>query len=609
MPNRVKCGSCDSVFQVPDGFSGRRGKCPKCGAVMELPGVKAAPPKKRPADEPSAAPAVRKPPVKGVAPAAAENPAAIIVTTDSTAGSFTPSASAGTGSSADATRYRRRSNFPAWAWVLLAVGGMALVGLSVFALMKGLDGDEVATSNVSGAAETPGANVRSSSGNRPNRKKPPQEPLEPIENPNVFESKAKVAHTLEEAKQAIVKFETPLGGGTVESGTGFFINEKGWVATNCHVIEHANKATRAKMAGDKYSEGLYLTIEGIIARVPEHDLAIVKLRELPPQFVTLDIGYDADPSLAAKVYVFGHPMGVDFSLTIGNVNNVLMTHRLPPSARNLVGEKNVPGDFVWVQHDAKILPGNSGGPVFLMEDETIKVIGVNTFVNLQAEFGYAGHVRYLRKLAAECSGEVTALPPAKDGMPVPGGQETIKKLEVVVDSEKMQQLYEEAKAFDFKPQRAEQYEMLAELAKMMTFARIVHTQNATDLVGKMSKEEIEAAGELAEKLLGKLREVKFGTDQIKALNKFGAERLDGIWDGVFVCPVVKAQQPGMLFMHLEDTNKAFFAKVPHGSVEAELKSRWLILGYVSAGTWPIETGPNMYQKLRVINSQMMVQIK
>ena len=71
MPNRVKCGSCDSVFQVPDGFSGRRGKCPKCGAVMELPGVKAAPPKKRPADEPSAAPAVRKPPVKGVAPAAA----------------------------------------------------------------------------------------------------------------------------------------------------------------------------------------------------------------------------------------------------------------------------------------------------------------------------------------------------------------------------------------------------------------------------------------------------------------------------------------------------------------------------------------------------------
>ena len=302
-------------------------------------------------------------------------------------------------------------------------------------------------------------------------------------------------------------------------------------------------------------------------------------------------------------------MGVDFTLTSGNVNNVLMTNRLPPSARNLVGEKNVPGDFVWVQHDAKILPGNSGGPVFVMENETIKVIGVNTFVNMQAAFGYAGHVRYLRKLAAECSGEVTALPPAKDGTPLPGGQETIPELKVVVDSEKMQQLYDEAEAFDFKPQKAEQYELLAELAKMMTFARIVHAKNATDLVGKMSKEEIEAAGELAEQLLGKLREVKFGKDRVEAVNKFGEERLDGIWDGVFVCPVVRARHPSMLLMHLEGTKKHFWVKLPHGLVEAQSNSRWLVLGYVSAGTWPLQTGPNTFQNLHVIESQMMVEIK
>ncbi|NQU26300.1 MAG: trypsin-like peptidase domain-containing protein [Candidatus Nealsonbacteria bacterium] len=614
MPNRVKCGSCDSVFQVPDGFSGSRGKCPKCGVVVELPGVElpevksppprrtaaTAPPKKRPAAaaaKPPAEPAVRRPPVKDAAHAYSEDAAGSIVTTDSPSGSFTPSVATGrSGSAASSTGtkpYRRRSSFPVWGWVLLGVGGAAAVGLGVYALMGGMGPGDPVASEPSGSSDD-GAVVDKPSGG----------------GGDAF-IKQKSAKTVKEARDAIVKIEIFSDKG-MSSGTGFFIKNKGsenaWVVTNCHVIEGANTTARARTAGGTNHESIKYEIAGVIAKRTDHDLAIIMLAARPASLTLLDIGRDEDIAPETEVNSYGHPEGVDFALTFGVVNRVWTTSQLPESTQEFLAQKKVPADFRWVQHNVVIRPGSSGGPVFIEDDGRIKVVGVNTFINVQADYGYASHVRHLKDLIAGADEkDLEPLPPPKAGTPGSGTADTIPELaRVDVRCEKMQQLYDEAVAFDFKPEKAEQYETLAELAKKMTFAKI--GQKAPELVEKMPKEELVAAGELAEQLFGKLGEVKFTEGHVKALNKFGAERLEGVWGGMFVCPTVINHSPGQLYLHLGE-DKIFLAKVPPDLPEVKAKSKWLILGYVSAGTWQIQVGQDAYRNIRVIDSQMLVEIK
>ena len=117
-----------------------------------------------------------------------------------------------------------------------------------------------------------------------------------------------------------------------------------------------------------------------MALAPESDLAILKLNGTPPNVQALDLHYGDGPRDAAQVYAIGHPHNYEFTTTDGIVGRVLKTSQFvdEETKRFLAGSYGDKVDNVWIQHDAKISPGNSGGPLINASGE---VVGVNSWVN------------------------------------------------------------------------------------------------------------------------------------------------------------------------------------------------------------------------------------
>jgi serine protease Do len=138
-------------------------------------------------------------------------------------------------------------------------------------------------------------------------------------------------------------------------GSGFIISPDGYIVTNNHVIESADEISIELFSGGELEAEL-------VGRDPRTDIALLKVTsesELP--FVKFG---DSDAALVGDwVLAIGNPLGQGFSVSAGIV-----------SARNRMLQGSY-DDFI--QTDAAINRGNSGGPLFNMNGE---VIGVNTAI-------------------------------------------------------------------------------------------------------------------------------------------------------------------------------------------------------------------------------------
>ncbi len=138
-------------------------------------------------------------------------------------------------------------------------------------------------------------------------------------------------------------------------GSGFIISADGYIVTNNHVIEQADEI-RVELF-----EGGELVAE-LVGRDPRTDIALLKVEsERPLPFV--EFGNSDAARVGEWVVAIGNPLGQGFSVSSGIV-----------SARNRTLQGNY-DDFI--QTDAAINRGNSGGPLFNMNGE---VIGVNTAI-------------------------------------------------------------------------------------------------------------------------------------------------------------------------------------------------------------------------------------
>ncbi|MFW2543632.1 DegQ family serine endoprotease [Primorskyibacter sp. 2E107] len=138
-------------------------------------------------------------------------------------------------------------------------------------------------------------------------------------------------------------------------GSGFVISEDGYIVTNNHVIEGADEIMI------EFFEGQELPAQ-LIGTDPNTDIALLKVEaEAPLKFVSFG---DSDLSRVGDwVMAMGNPLGQGFSVSAGIV-----------SARN----RALSGTYDdYIQTDAAINRGNSGGPLFNMDGE---VIGVNTAI-------------------------------------------------------------------------------------------------------------------------------------------------------------------------------------------------------------------------------------
>jgi serine protease Do len=142
----------------------------------------------------------------------------------------------------------------------------------------------------------------------------------------------------------------------VSQGSGFFISEDGYIVTNNHVIE----------GGDEYSiilnDGTEFKAE-LVGTDSRTDLAVLKV-DAERSFPYVEFGDDTQTRIGDWVVAVGNPFGLGGSVTAGIV-----------SARGREIGAGPYDDFIQV--DAAVNRGNSGGPTFNLQGE---VIGVNTAI-------------------------------------------------------------------------------------------------------------------------------------------------------------------------------------------------------------------------------------
>ena len=180
---------------------------------------------------------------------------------------------------------------------------------------------------------------------------------------------------VEAVSEAVVMVSSPAG-----RGSGFFINEDGYLITNYHVIE---KETRIEVTvfcktknGFERNKFKKVKIEAIN---PFVDLALLRVEDLEDKntkFVHLG---DTDRiKTGEQVFAIGNPMGLERTVTNGLI-----------STKNRAFQ-----GLLYIQTNADINPGNSGGPLFNLAGEVIGVTNMG-YIFLGG-LGFAIPVNYVK---------------------------------------------------------------------------------------------------------------------------------------------------------------------------------------------------------------------
>jgi serine protease Do len=149
-------------------------------------------------------------------------------------------------------------------------------------------------------------------------------------------------------------------------GSGFIISADGYIFTNNHVVEQADKILVKLSDGKEYEAK-------VIGKDAKTDIALIKIK--PSDSLPVAETGDSDKLRVGDwVMAIGNPFGLEQTVTAGIV-----------SAKGRVIGAGPYDNFI--QTDASINPGNSGGPLFNMEG---KVIGINTAIVAQGQgIGFA----------------------------------------------------------------------------------------------------------------------------------------------------------------------------------------------------------------------------
>jgi serine protease Do len=150
-------------------------------------------------------------------------------------------------------------------------------------------------------------------------------------------------------------------------GSGVILDPRGYIVTNAHVVEHADRirvvlpTPAGDSAFDTTPEGQILVAK-LVGVDRETDLALLKVEanDLP----TLPLGIDHPARPGELVFAFGSPEGLQNSVTMGVVSSVWR-------------QPDPESPMVYVQTDAPINSGNSGGPLVDLDGY---VVGLNTFI-------------------------------------------------------------------------------------------------------------------------------------------------------------------------------------------------------------------------------------
>lgn len=165
-------------------------------------------------------------------------------------------------------------------------------------------------------------------------------------------------------------------------GSGFIISHDGYIFTNNHVVEQADKILVKLSDGKEYEAK-------VIGRDAKTDIALIKIKS-SDSLPVVETGDSDKLRVGEWVIAIGNPFGLEQTVTAGIV-----------SAKGRVIGAGPYDNFI--QTDASINPGNSGGPLFNMEG---KVIGINTAIVAHGQgIGFAIPISMAKSILPDLKGK------------------------------------------------------------------------------------------------------------------------------------------------------------------------------------------------------------
>ena len=161
-----------------------------------------------------------------------------------------------------------------------------------------------------------------------------------------------VADVVDKARSSVVRVVTGDG-----SGTGFVIDDSGYILTNQHVVEGQTRVTVVLHGGAQISAR-------VVSADAARDIALLKVDNIPG---LAPLAFASAAREGEDVIALGFPLGLHESMTV--------TRGIVSAIRTFSGVKHL-------QTDAAINPGNSGGP--LLNDRG-EIVGMNTFIQREIE--------------------------------------------------------------------------------------------------------------------------------------------------------------------------------------------------------------------------------
>ena len=164
----------------------------------------------------------------------------------------------------------------------------------------------------------------------------------------------------EKSEESIVQVSVLRGESDGGMGSGFVYSDEGYVITNQHVVQDAEKVMITFLDGEAY-------IGNVVGSDRDLDIAVVKVEPTNTYLQPIKIGDSSKLKVGEKIAAIGNPFGLSGSMTSGIVSQ--MGRLLPQETGYSIPDV--------IQTDAAINPGNSGGPLINMKGE---VVGINTAI-------------------------------------------------------------------------------------------------------------------------------------------------------------------------------------------------------------------------------------
>ena len=178
-----------------------------------------------------------------------------------------------------------------------------------------------------------------------------------------------------EVSESVVAIDVATSDGEAK-GSGVVISDKGYIATNNHVISGAQQIQVTLASGAVYSAK-------VVGTDTTTDLAVIKLDNPPSNLKAAEFADSDNLAVGEAVMAIGNPLGYDDTATTGIVSALNRPVTVTDDDNNAIVTNAV-------QIDAAINPGNSGGPTF---NAAGQVIGINSSIaSTASSSGTAGSI-------------------------------------------------------------------------------------------------------------------------------------------------------------------------------------------------------------------------